>query len=347
MILAHVKWFADFNWATPPKSISEITTPTFWSMLALSVVTLLVLVALDKRIENLGLVRRLSAWCESKSGSSLLVMRVATFATLLVAWQLGTLFAPELVVNKPWVERLQFLIIVSLFWTPTTTVAGLGLFALWIYGVQRFGMFHMLDYVNVIGVAYFLTVRPLTNARLRATALPVLYATVGFSLMWLGCEKLVYPQWVSYLLKQNPVLTLGLDIDFFRVASAFIELGLGFLLIIGLLGRSLSIIITLTFFCTTIVFGKVEIIGHTLIHAALIVFLFEGPGHTFRPPAYFHRTVPMRMAFAGVNFVIATFAALWLYTICAQKAAAESREVSAKTSAVRVESAHDHDGHVH
>ena len=115
--------------------------------------------------------------------------------------------------------------------------------------------------------------------------------------MWLGCEKLVYPEWVNYLLEQKPLLTLGLDRDFFRVASAFIELGLGFMLIIGLFGRSLSVTITLVFFLTTMVFGKVEIIGHTLIHAALIVFLLEGPGHGFRPPAALHRTLGMH---AGV-----------------------------------------------
>jgi hypothetical protein len=323
-LLAHVKWFSSFDWGTSPESISDITTPTFWAMLALSVATLVALVALDKWAEGLPAGNRWAALFETKSGSSLLVMRVATFATLLVAWQQGTLFAPELVVNNPWIERLQFVIIVLLFWERTTPLSGLGLFAIWLFGASRFGFFHMLDYVNVLGVAYFLAVRPLANAKLRATTLPALYATVGFSLMWLGCEKLVYPQWVTYLLEQNPVLTLGLDTDFFRVASAFIELGLGYLLILGLFGRALSVTITLTFFTTTMVFGKLEIIGHTLIHAALIVFLFEGPGHVFKPPAYFHRGLGLRMAFAAVNFVIAVSLALLAYTACARQMAAES-----------------------
>jgi hypothetical protein len=319
--LAHVKWFADFNWATPPESIAEITTTTFWAMLAVSVVTLLVLVVLDQKVDAAPWARRLSAWFEARSDHSLLVMRVAAFATLLVAWQQGTLFAPELVVNNLWIERLQFTIIVFLCSERTTPLAGLGIAALWGMGVDRFGFFHLLDYVNVLGVAYFLAARPLASPLVRATALPALYVTVGFSLMWLGCEKLVYPEWVGYLLEQNPVLTLGLDKDFFRVASAFIELGLGYMLVIGLFGRSLSITVTLTFFLTTMIFGKLEIIGHTLIHAALIVFLFEGPGRAFRPPAYFHRTVPMRMAFAAVNFVILVFAALGAYTWAAERAA--------------------------
>lgn len=342
---AHVKWFADFNYATPPESFESVLTPTFWSMLALSVVTLVVLVLVDKWAEGLAAVSRLSRWLESYSESSLLVMRVATFATLLVAWQMGTLFAPELVVDNPWIERLQLAIIILLFWVPTTTGAGLGLMAIWLYGAQRFGFFHMLDYVNILGAAYFLAVRPLKNQRLRDTALPVLYATLGFSLIWLACEKMVYPAWVNYLLDQHPVLTLGLDRDFFRVAAAFVELGLGYLLLIGLFGRSLSIIITLTFFLTTMVFGKVEIIGHTLIHAALLVFLFEGPGLAFRPPAYFHRTTPLRIAFAAVNFVLITFLALFLYIAAARKVAAETPPTPAPGTHEPEEHdhAHEHD----
>ena len=320
--LAHVKWFADFDWSSAPNTLGEIATPVFWAMLALSVVVLVALVALDKRIDAFTGAQRLSHWFETKSGFSLLVMRVGAFATLLVAWQQGTLFAPELEVHNLWIERLQLAIIVFLFWERTTTLSGLGMLGLWFYGAQRFGVFHMFDYFNILGVAYFLTVRPLANKTLQATALPALYASLGFSLMWLGCEKFVYPQWVNYLLEQNPVLTLGLDRDFFRVAAAFIEIGLGFMLILGIFGRSLSITITLTFFLTTMVFGKLEIIGHTLVHAALIVFLFEGPGHAFRPPGYFHRGLPLRMAFAGVNFVIVVGLMLLAYTTNAQRAVA-------------------------
>ena len=69
--------------------------------------------------------------------------------------------------------------------------------------------------------------------------------------------------------------------------------------------------------CNASVFGKVEIIGHTLIHAALIVFLLEGPGHFFRPPTLLHRTMGMRMAFATVNFTIVTFLMLWGYSAAA------------------------------
>ncbi len=316
---AHVKWFSEIDWNTTPLTISEMTTPTFWGMLTLTVVALALAVLGDEWASKRKALSWLVTWFSDRSPHSILVIRVAAFATVLVAWQQGTLLTPELTVTGMWVGRFQFLTLVLLLFPRTTSLAG-GLFlGLWAYGAARFGLFHMLDYVNAIGVGYFLLVRPLANEKIRNTAIPVLYSTVGFALMWLGCEKLVYPQWALFLLEQKPVLTLGLPPDFFLVAAAFIELGLGFLLIICLFSRALSVTITLVFFVTTCVFGKVEIIGHTLVHASLIVFLLEGHGHAFTPPALFHRTTPMRVAFATVNFSIVLFAMLWAYSVGATR----------------------------
>lgn len=315
----HVKWFSQFDYATPPKTLTEITTPTFWSMLALTLATLALAVWADKWVNATRPLKKIGDWFETKSSFSLLIIRVAAFATLVVAWQQGTLLTPELQVGNLWIERLQFATLLLLLFPGTTSFAGLLFLSLWGYGAWRFGLFHMLDYMNALGIGLFLILRPLHNDRLRNLSLPVLYSSVGFSLMWLACEKLVYPQWALYLLDQNPMLTLGLPPKFFLVSTAFVELGLGFLLIICLFGRSLSITITLVFFLTTCIFGKVEIIGHTLVHAALIVFLFEGAGHSFTPPALFHRTLGKRVAFATVNFAIATFVALIAYTSVAAR----------------------------
>ncbi len=315
---AHVKWFSNYDWSTPPTSIPEILTPTFWAMFVLSLVCLAGAVWLDKVTNSLAL-QKISDWFEQYSDSSLLVMRIAAFATLLVAWQQGTLLTPETVITNLWIERLQFTVILLLLFPQTTTLAGLGFLALWLYGLAEFGIFHMLDYVNALGFAYFLIVRPLKNPWLRDTAIPMLYSTVGITLMWLGCEKLVFPQWALYILDQNPILTLGLPSEFFLTAAAFVELGLGFMLLICLFSRSLSVTITLVFFLTTMVFGKVEIIGHTLVHASLIVFLLEGPGHRFTPPSLFHNKLPWRTAFTTVNFAIVIFLMLFAYTFAAKR----------------------------
>ncbi|MGB0389693.1 MAG: DoxX family membrane protein, partial [Ardenticatenaceae bacterium] len=114
----------------------------------------------------------------------------------------------------------------------------------------------------------------------------------------------------------NPSLVLGLPPDFFLQGAAFVEISLGFLLLIGLLERPLAAIITLVFFTTTLIFGKLEVIGHTPLHAALIVFLFSGAGTVYKPPMAIHKQLTWRVAFAAVNFVliVALFAVVYSWS---------------------------------
>ena len=60
-----------------------------------------------------------------------------------------------------------------------------------------------------------------------------------------------------------------------------------------------------------------------MIHAALIVFLIEGTGATFTPPARFHRRTLLRVAFASVNFAVLLLALLVPYTWGAARMHAE------------------------
>lgn len=156
---------------------------------------------------------------------------------------------------------------------------------------------------------------------------------MGFSLCWVALEKIVYPQWALYLLDQHPQLTLGLEMRFFLLAAAFVEFSLGYLLIINLLQRPLALVITIVFFLTTTVFGKLEVIGHTPIHAALIVFLLQGPGTTWQPPIACHRKLGLRTAFAAVNFALLLALLLPLYAAAARAQARDAPQVVASSSA--------------
>ena len=187
------------------------------------------------------------------------------FATLLLAWQADALLAPELRVWAGWIGWLQFLLALLLLFPRTVPIAGGGLIALYLLGAARFGAFHLLDYLFFAGAGWYLLVSRARGERLRGTGLPALYATVGFSLCWVALEKIVYPQWALYLLDQHPQLTLGLETRFFLLAAAFVEFTLGYLLIINLLQRPLALVITIVFFLTTTVFGKLEVIGHAPI----------------------------------------------------------------------------------
>ena len=315
---AHVKWFANFNFADPPLTLAQVATPLFIGLAILSIVVICGMVVLDTRLDHINWYNQLNRWFTDRKHHSLTVMRIAIAATLLIAWSNNTLLTPELALATAWVSWLQFVVAILLFFPRTTMLGGIGILLLYAIAILEFGAFHMLDYLHFVGIGIYLATATLENKQLRDLGLPALYATIGFSLIWLGYEKLVYPSWTLYLLEQNPQLALGLPPEFFLYGAAFVEMSLGFLLIIGLLERPLAAIITLVFFGTTLVFGKIEVIGHTPIHAALVVFLLSGADTLYRAPIELHKRLNWKVAFAGVNFVIALVIFGLGYTVSAQ-----------------------------
>lgn len=301
---AHVKWFSDFSYGDRPLPLAEVLTPAFFTLAVLSIVVIASLVFIDRRLESAEWHDRATRWLSGHSDQSVLIMRIGAGAVLLLSWQADAMLVPELGIGAAWVGWYQFVLALLLVFPGTVRLAGAGLILLYGYGVLRFGALHMLDYLVYAGAGYFLMVSGAFDARIHASRIPALYLAVGFSLCWVALEKVVYPQWGLYVLQENPQLALGLDLRFFLLATAFVEFSLGYLLIINLLQRPMALVITVVFFTTTLVFGKTEVIGHTLIHAALAVFVLEGPGERFRPPIALHERLWLRSAFAGVNLAI-------------------------------------------
>jgi hypothetical protein len=301
---AHVKWFSRFSFGDRPRTAGELLTPLFIGLALLSMATIAAMVVLDRRLAELPAYRRVNEWLSSRSDRAVLVMRIGAGAALLLSWQADAMLAPELRIAEGWLGWYQFALAFLLLFDRTVPVAGAGIMVLYGIGLVRFGPFHMLDYVVYAGIGYYLAMSGAGERKIRGTGLPALYAAVGFSLCWVALEKMVYPQWGLYVLQQNPRLALGLPLRFFLLSAAFVEFSLGYLLIINLLQRPLALVITLVFFTTTLIFGKVEVIGHTPIHAALVVFLLEGPGRVYKPPIALHRGLGLRTAFAAVNFAL-------------------------------------------
>ncbi|MFK7843723.1 MAG: hypothetical protein AB8G77_00375, partial [Rhodothermales bacterium] len=200
-----------------------------------------------------------------------------------------------------------------------TRYAGYGLIGLYLFAFIKFGSLHLLDYTYLLGAGYYLTVFNSENKKKRATGLPALYSSVGFSLCWVALEKIVYPDWGIQILQENPFLTFGFDFGLFLTMAAFVEFILGFLLIVCLLQRPIALIITLVFISTTLVFGKLEFIGHAIVHAALIVFLLQGPGATFRTPITFFKRINQRIAFGVLSFGVIFLSMLVVYSNSAMR----------------------------
>ncbi len=299
---AHVKWFSR---SSDPTIISftNFNTQSFWFLLVLSVVALALVVYLDRILESWKPFVRFNTYLESYGNHADVILRVFTGAALLLSWQAGAMIAPELQANDL-VGWIQFFLSLCLLTAATTPIAGIGMIALYLYGISSYGIFHMLDYLVYPAIGYFLIMTVIKNQKLAQTKIPVLYFGLGFSLLWAALEKLYFPHWGLDVLRQQPNLSMGLPHDFFLMACAFIELCLGYLLIIGLLQRPLSIIITLVFVTTSAFFGKTEVIGHTILHGALLVFAVLGPGSYYPTPIKFHHRLVLRSAFATLNFVL-------------------------------------------
>lgn len=301
---AHVKWFSQFTYADRPRTLREVATPTFLALAALSTVVIGGLAFADEWLRATALAKRIDAWLDAYRADSLVVLRVGVGATMLMAWQAGTLLAPELPAVHWALGWAQFGVVLLLLIPQTVPAAGVALGLLWLYAAFSFGLFHLLDYAFYPGIAFALVTSRSARDKVRGLGLPALYLSVGFSLFWVALEKLVYPDWALYVLSQHPALAMGLTLDFFLVGAAFVELVLGHLLILGLLGRTLALTITIVFLITSSVFGgKLEVMGHTPLHAALVVFILEGAGHSYRPPFLHPKTLPRRALLSAGSFV--------------------------------------------
>lgn len=334
---AHVKWFSDFSYTDRPLPLSEAVTPTFVGLALAAALAMGLLVLVDRRLEKTAWHRAVDGWLSQRRHQGGPILRAGMAAVLLLSWQADALLAPELGLPAAWVGWVEFLVAVLLLFPRSVPHAGALILALYVYGVEVFGLWHMLDYLHYAGAGYYFLVSRKGPA-LRASGLPALYSSVGISLCWLAMEKVVYPGWGLYVLEQNPQLALGFDLDFFLLGSAFVEMSLGYLLIICLLQRPIALLVTLVFFSTTLIFGKLEVIGHTQIHAALILFLLEGPGERFRAPYTFHTRLPLRVAFASVNFLLVLALAATSYAAAAQSTWERLTAASAAGSAVVVHS---------
>ena len=318
-VFAHVKWFSRFGYLDPPLSLSEIFSPLFFILFGMSLFGVASAVFLDNILIKQPLYKSVEAFLSRYEDKSDLIIRIATGAVLLLSWQSGSWLVPELIVYNPFVEFSQLILALLIVSNRLTRYAGAGLVLHYLVALWIHGFLHLFDYLYILGAGYYLIVAGSPKKSLRASALPGLYASVGFSLLWVAIEKIVYPQWALGILTSKPFLTMGFEPEFFLMSAAFVEISLGFLLIVCLLQRPIALVITLLFMSTTLVFGKLEFIGHAIVHAALIVFILKGTGTTFRTPITFFLPYPPAGHILDCNVLSHTADRIALvYTFCSQ-----------------------------
>ncbi|MGI4764273.1 MAG: hypothetical protein ACRYGP_04290, partial [Janthinobacterium lividum] len=159
----------------------------------------------------------------------------------------------------------------------TCPLAALVLMGLVGIGVARYGVFHMTDYVFFVGYAAYLALTPWTEWAVRRWRLPLLGASLGFSLMWTAIEKFLYPQWTLKILATHPDITAGFPIPDVVVIAGFVEFSLAFYLIVG---RGLLRVGALAFMVVFITampeFGHLDVVGHIPIVAIFLAVILRG-----------------------------------------------------------------------
>ncbi|MFZ5817831.1 MAG: hypothetical protein ACOY93_21480 [Bacillota bacterium] len=303
--LAHVKWFTT---ATPesPAPLAEVLNITFLAGAGLTILAALGLTLLNLPLQELGWVRRLHAALDRFQPHHLWMLRVGMALPLILAGLDGYLFHYELVAIPGWMRWTQLLLGVALLVPASSRAAAAGVGLLYLGGMLAVGVHPLLDYLSWLGAAYYLAVEG------KRGALPVLYIATGLSLSWAAVEKWVYPGLSLDILSREPIPTFGFEPHQFLILAGWVELGVGYLLITGVLNRFLSLVVTLIFVLTSSLFGGREIIGHWQLHAALLLFLAMGTGRHITPVLW-HRGRALQLAFVGVTLAPFVAGLLLLY----------------------------------
>lgn len=283
---AHVKWFAPYNVATEPRSLSSVLSPAFVGLFLLSLAIMVIAALLERTPIGAVLTATFDRLSDGLRPRTEALLRACGGAFFIAIFVLGNvILTPELKTQSAVIPWLQAAIALGLFWRPTMILSGLGIVALYVIGVANYGLFHLLDYPIFLGLAAYYMLSAMKCDPFGLRPLDIARWGAGLTLMWASIEKWAYPQWTYPLLAQHPQLDFGWNPPFYMTAAGVIEFGLAFGLIWTPLVRRLSATVLSAMFISAVFeFGKIDAIGHSMIVAILFgVIADDSPKPQWRP----------------------------------------------------------------
>ncbi len=273
---AHVKWFTHTDGRDRPVEPSALLTPTFGTVFCVALVLVFVGFLLDgwiaKRWPWLLKMGRTTEAFEQR------VIRAGAGAYFIFLSSVGgIILTPELRSTASWLPVVQFLAALCLVWRQTCIVSGAAILVLYGYAVSQYGVFHLVDYVFMLTLALYLASLSLPWSRLAGLRERMLSGGLAFSLAWTAIEKFLYPQWTDAVIATHPVIAMGVPMTPVVVIAGFVEFTLAFYLITGRgLLRVGGIGYMLIFLYAMSPFGKLDIFGHLIIVAILLITVLRG-----------------------------------------------------------------------
>ena len=299
---AHVKWFAPYIVGAAPRPlVATLVNPWFWTAIAMVLVFFLATRAFERATAGqalLGVMDRASAALWARADD---FMRVAVGTFFVAIFAVGGVYlTPDLATPSEWVSWFQLLIAAGLFWRRTMPLSAAGIIILWAIALRDYDLFHLLDYLALgVGVAGYLVLASSTQSKWHRRRFEVLRWGVAIALMWSSLEKFAYPDWFYPLVEEKPFLTFGLPRDVFIPMAGVAEFTMGFGLLWTPLVRRLSSVALLVIFLTAVwPFGRVDMIGHALIMATILLIAID-------PERQLHILPRVRQSLAGVPIGLA------------------------------------------
>lgn len=272
---AHVKWFAPYIVDAAPQPIGQtLTNQWFWIGIGLVLAFFLATLTVERTALGRGVLSgldRISAPLWSRSDD---FMRSSIAGFFVAIFAVGGIYlTPDLKTDSEIISWAQLLIAMCVFSRRTMPVAAGGIIALWVVALREYDFFHLLDYLALgVGVAAYLVMASSNDEKWRERRFLALRWGIAIALMWSSLEKFAYPNWFYPLVEEKPFLTFGMPRDVFIPMAGVSEFTLGFGLLWTPLVRRLSAVSLLVIFFTAVYpFGRIDLVGHALIMAALFL----------------------------------------------------------------------------
>lgn len=277
---AHVKWFCAYNVAGQPVGLENVLCPDFEFLAGLTILLLMTGCLAEGTFIGTAIQKAIDQATRYLRDNIEVVFRAACGFFFVAIWAYGgILLTPELKTDSNIVGAIQLGIAAGMLSRRTMPLAAIGIAVIYAIAIKEYGIFHLADYPIFLGIAAYLALVGLQRDFFGIRPVDLMRWTAGATLMWASIEKWAYPEWSFPLLGDHPHMTLGLDPAFFMRAAGAVEFALAFALMWTPLVRRIAAIILATMFISAVItFGKVDLIGHTLIVAGLLAIVADDGG---------------------------------------------------------------------